>query len=299
MLLISQAGSLSISMEDMKIDISMSRFFITGLVISCFIVSARADDLPTIKDAPVHGCFFLISDRSYDFTVDYKGRTKLFFKKKRSKERVGQDYTVLVYTEVEYKDESGKVTKKKLDDDSFSVATEPQLGQTQQSYDVAVTGGAKVQVSMKHDEGRILLHAKIVDKGDLTDGELSVGFRVVVPKMYTSSYNDADKRKLRDKMRRDSFRITRAADGDVLSLKSYELADLRSDEMAGGGFTSLTSEMGAQEGKKITFTTFNGKDSLIVTSKDEQESMLWTGYTVYWKSGGEDSPSSPLVIQVK
>lgn len=266
----------------------------------CLSVFAEAGSLPIVKDSPLRSCFFFVSERAYDFTVDPKGKTQLYFKKKRSKERAGSDYIVKVKLEVEHKDRSGKVTRKKQDTDTFYVAVEPSLEQTEQSYVVEVTGGAKVQRSMKYDGERIILDAKVVDLGSYKEGDLSVVLNVVVPAMYPSSYSSADKKKLKDKMRRDKFKITRAADATVVSLKSYEEVDLASEEVAKAGFTSLHSKMGAQEGKELTVTSLSGKEPLSISSKQGGSNMLWKGYTVHWRAGGDLKKSpSPLVIQVK
>lgn len=241
----------------------------------------------------------MVLERNYDFTVNYLGRMNLFLKKDRSRDRIGQDYTILVNMDIEHKAESGKVTKKKVNTDSFIAALEPLYKQTEQSYEVSITGGAKVLVSMKYDGERITLDAKIGERGELTEGDLSVVFRVVVPGMYPSSYDTADKRKLKDKMRRDQFKITRASDGETLSLKSYEMVNLNSDSVAEAGFTSLMSEIGAQEGKKLIFTSVSGTEVLKISSKSNEESMLWKGYTVRWESSFGKRAPSPLVIQVK
>ena len=264
-----------------------------------FVLPANAQRLATMNHQPWLGFFSGYVQRGFDFAVGDEGQCYLFLKTNKG-ERVGKDRTIKIYAEVILEMPNGeRVVKRLKRDEGLSSELEPSLKHKEVTFLAESTGGAQVEINIQYSRKKIILDGKILNRGTLKSGKLILCHRVVVPAMYSDTYQDNEK-KQKSRMRSDKIKFVRAVDKRRVTLKSYEAVNLMDEKMAQGGITDLTVKMDGQEGKDFNFTTTGGRDVLLFTNKSpETKGKLWQGYHVIWQRALGDKKMSPLEIEVK
>lgn len=288
----------------------MNRFFfyknhattVFLLLCSLFLpVSARADGLPAIDDGEGFGLFSYHKTKDFKFYLDDRGVGVLLLSKKGKGGYVGKDYTIKVTPRLMHLNSSGEKKVKRFRVASFKSKV-PTVEDVEQSYTVEATGGVKLQFDVKYEEGRIMLNAKVLSSGEMKREDLLVGYEVKVPAMYTKRHKEMDLKERRKIMRRDKVSLIKAKGGEKVVIKSYEGVDLSSSGLAEGGVSRWSAKIGAQEGKKLIFTTVGGDYSFDMKTKDLVP--CWEGYTVHWGSplseplSEEEYNESAFVIEI-
>ena len=253
--------------------------------------------LPIMKKQPWLGFFSGYERRDFHFGVYNDGECALFLMKSR-KVRASMTKTVKIYPELYVENEEGERSNKRLKEhEGFLTQLEPGLDHKKVSFTAETTGDAKVEILIQYDGDKIIMDGKVLDRGQLGEGKIYFGYKVMMPSFYYAATYGKDKDKAKSVMRRDDFRFTRAIDGKRVSLKVYEKYNLGSDELAKNGITKLEVEMSAQEGKEFIFTTLDGKGVFELSNRfDGRESEPWKGYYVRWyrpmneKKGDEIKP---------
>ena len=288
----------------------MNRFFfyknhvtIVFLLLCSFFapVLVRAEGLPTIPDGEGFGLFSYNKTKAFKFYIDDRGLGVLLLSKKGGKKYVGQDYTIKITPKLMHVNSSGERKVKRFRAASFK-SEAPKVEDVEQSYTVEATGGVKLQFDIKYEKERIILNTKVLSSGEMKREDLQLAYNVKVPAMYTKRHEGMDLKERRKLMRRDKISFIKANGGGSASIKSYEGVDLSSDDVVGDGITMWSAKIGAQEGKKLLFTTVGGDYIFNVKTKDL--APCWEGYTVEWISPLADSLSaeeyagSAFVIEV-
>ena len=270
------------------------------LVAGCFLpVSASAQQLPSMDEMPWTGFFSGHLRHGFEFGVNNEGECEIYLMGKGRK-RVGETRKVRIYTEVIVELPDGETVRKRLKKDvGFSTDQKPGLKHKEIQFTAECYGDAKVEIGIKYDGNEITMDGKILDRGTFKEGKMSLGFKVMVPAMYTSTYaGDDDKSKAR--MRRDRIKFVRVKDQKTMKLKSYEDVDLNEDSLAGGGVTELSVSMNGMERRTFHFTTTDGKGNLAFENKTQgRKGKLWQGYVVRWEREWGDEGVAAFVIEVK
>lgn len=264
--------------------------------------------LPSMEDQPWFQYFSGYTRRSFEFGIDNEGQCSLFLIGENNKKRVGDNRTIKIYAEVLVENADGKTYAKRLkEDEGFATEMKPGLDHKEVRFTAESTGDAKVGIHVKYDRDRIIMDGRILDPGTLKEEKIYLAFKVMVPAMYSNTYNSADEKKLKSAMRRDRIKFVRAKDGKRVSLKSYEEVDLSDEGLARGGVTSLEVTMDGQEGKDFLFSTLDGKGVFDFENRYHgKKGALWKGYYVKWKrlynkdqKPQADEKTTPFVIEIK
>jgi len=278
------------------------------VVSTCILQSpVKAQKLPGLSERGWMGVFSAYKRRGFEFVIDHEGRCALYLLTKKTKKRIGMTRTIKIYTEVLVENTQGELSVKRLKEDTgFTTDLKPGFNHEEVKYQAETTGDAKVEVIIKYDRNRIILDGRVIDRGTLKAEKIYLSFKVRVPAMYGTTYDSADKKKIKGAMRKDRIKFTRAADKKRVSLKSYDEVDLAADEMAKGGVTDIGVAMESQEGNDFIFTTLDGTG---IIDFENNKAPLWKGYDVKWKrefseevEGDESKKTkgiSPLVIELK
>lgn len=283
----------------------MSWFSVLAVAVAVLMpVQVNAQQLPHMQDDPWLGYFSGYKRRNFEFGVDNEGKCELYLIGAKTKQRVGHTRIIKIYTEVLVQNAAGKIYAKRLkEDEGFATEMKPGLDHEEVKFTAETTGDAKVEISVKYDRDRIIMDGRVLDQGTLKGEKIYLSFKVMVPAMYGTSYNNADEKKLKSAMRKDRIKFVRAKDQKRVSLKSYEEAVLNDEDVAQGGVTELTVAMDAQEGNDFVFTTLDGKGVLAFeNSTRSKKGPLWKGYMVKWKREYTKETKkgiSPFVIELK
>lgn len=237
--------------------------------------------------------------RGFHFGVNDEGQCDLFLIGKNRK-RIGATRKVRIFTELIVEDSDGKRSLKRLKNDvGYHTEQDAGLDHEEIKYTAMTTGGARVGVHIKYSGNKITMDGKITDRGKWKQGKLYLNFRIYVPAMYGTSYQK-DQAKAKARMRRDKVRFVRAKDRKRVSLKSYEMVDLRAPSMAKDGIVKLEVNMDGQARRSFHFSTENEKGVLRFENKErDKPGMLWSGYQVVWERPMGDTTAAPLVIEIK
>jgi len=272
---------------------------LTGLVLCA--PDAEAQKLPSMAESPWGGFFSGYKRHGFEFGVNDEGMGELYLMTK-SRKRVGVSRKVKIVTELIVVSESGKRTVHPIDsDDGFYTEMKPSLKHKEIKYTAKTSSKtqAEIEVYIQYKGNKIVLDAKVVDRGKIKKGDLIVSYKVMVPAMYGSTYKGEDK-KSKARMAKDQIKFVRAKDRKSVRLKSYVDVDLSAEDMAAGGVTKLLVKMDAQEGRTFIFETQDGRGTLQFENKEpKKKGMLWAGYVVRWERKMGDKKVSPLVIEVK
>ncbi len=284
----------------MKKSVCCLRFLGGFLVLLLCGVEVMAQRLPSMDEPPWVGFFSGYKRRGFEFGVEDEGRCLIFLRSKKERKRAGKSKTIKIYTELRFKPASGGPVKNiKLNDD-FETQMQAGLNHKLVQFNVMTKSAVKVQVKIKYDANKIIMDGRILERGELEDGQLALVFKAVIPAMYSYKMSESDEAKLSSAMRRDKIRFLRAVDGKKVSLKSYEAIDLSNKNMAKGGVRKLSVSMAGQEGNVFIFTTLDGRGILKLIGKyPGKKSAMWKGYQVEWSREETNRKISPFVIELK
>ncbi|MFK7910455.1 MAG: hypothetical protein AB8F34_07605 [Akkermansiaceae bacterium] len=281
----------------------LSSRLLTLLLIGLTIAPLSAQRMPGMQQQRWLGYLSGYERRDFHFGVATDGQCLLYLMKNR-KERASHSKMLKIYPELIVESADGKRSSKRLKEEAgFSTKVKPGLDHEEVSFTAHTTGDAKVQITIKYDDDKVILDGKVLEPGEYKDEKLYFGFKILMPAFYHSATYGNDKKKAEGKMKRDKLRIVRADNGKAEKLKIYEEYDFSSAELGKGVVTEIESDQDAQEGRKIIFTTVDGKSKFKIENKTRgRNAEPWRGFYVKWHRPFEEVKGKeikPLVIEVK
>lgn len=274
-----------------------------SLLAAAAVPPVSAQKLPTMQEQKWLGFLSGYEQRNFQFGVGTNGQCELFLMKNR-KQRASHTKTVKIYPEVVVEAANGKrYTKRLKGDEGLSTQVKPGLGHEEVTYTAETAGDAKVQVSVKYEGDRVILDGKVLDRGKLKDGKLSFCYKILMPSFYRPATYGKDQDKAKGRMKRDRLNLTMADGKKKKKLRIYEEHDFSSADLGSGVVTEIESDQDAQEGRKIIFTTLDGKSTFLIENRyGGKKTAPWRGFYVKWQRPMDEAQGreiKPLVIEVK